>query len=413
VDLDTLPEEAAREAAGVGPKGDAFLEGEVPRAVYGAAVEAFPDDTPFHLSLIAVLRIFPRTGRLVDEAYAGLGDGPAAVVARCLRPAAEMAADGPDVAIEEATNDVIANFEAAMADADAATQAALGDGLADFVESVASDTGLAVALPLATVRKLCERFGPAAGPRLCVLWCSLTAASPDMPAVAKGEVYQTVFRGLAEAGLAADAADTAMRWAAEVSAADGPDAADAVYSSAAELLVDGVDKVRLAEHRLDIAVGLRGAGAVAAAFEAAMHAATMAALASRGDPSRADALAALVIRRVHWTWAEDGAAAARAVYAKHLRGTAVAPGWTFFGGAVDFEAAQPEVDVTKVRGLLEKAVAAEGEVSPVPWLRYLEFEAGAGQHSRVGLVYDRALRTLRNPVPFITEARLRQIELAA
>ena len=126
VDLDALPEE--EDAAGVSALSsvlapaaaaghDAFLEGEVPRAVFRAAVAQFPHDTKFHLELIELVSLFPSMAALIDEAYEKLGDDAVAVAARCARPVRDLA-HGGDLgprAVSSAAVAAIQNFERALA----------------------------------------------------------------------------------------------------------------------------------------------------------------------------------------------------------------------------------------------------------------------------------------------------------
>jgi hypothetical protein len=126
VDLDTLPEE--EEAAGATALSsvltraaadghDAFLEGDVPRAVYRAAVGQFPHDTKFHLELIELVSLFPSMAPLINEAYDALGNDAVAVAARCARPVRDLArgSEQGQHAVTSAVVAAIEKFERALA----------------------------------------------------------------------------------------------------------------------------------------------------------------------------------------------------------------------------------------------------------------------------------------------------------
>lgn len=397
---------------------DRFLEGDVVREVYKAAVAQFPDDVDFQVSLIDVIRIFSRMRHLVNEAYANLGDSAVAVAARCVRPARDFeAVDGASGAAGAAVAAVVSNFSSALEEADGLFRMELGEMFAEFVVAAVenlSQPDIGKALPVDAIEELCRRVhvDETAGSQLYALWCRVATVTPSLLHSARAEVYEAATRALAVRGLSGDAADAAMMWAAEV-ASENAEAADEVYFVATELIEDDTERVRLLEHRVDFCIGRRDNAAVNTAFDAAVQAATAAAWAHRANPEHEGALCTLIVRRIQWTWARSGVGAARKVYNDFLRSTPIQPGWAFLESVIDFEAMQPELDLARIRGLLEKAVTESGEDDHGPWLRFLELEASVGEVGRLGQLYDRALRSLRNPVPFISAARLRQIEHAS
>jgi hypothetical protein len=415
VDLDALPEEGASKPAGSGASAgvDRFLEGEVPREVYKAAVDHFPDDTPYHIELIRIISLFDRMERLVDDAYAELGDSAAAVAARCIRPAQTLLDDHTSAA-SPIVDTVASNFVDALVGSEGEYRTELGEAFAEFVLTALADrasTAIARVLPVGTIRHVCELLhsGADAGEQISALWCRITAATPELTPAARAKVYESVTRSLAGRGLSAATADAAARWAAEVASVD-PEASNAVYRTGVELVTIDADQVWLLGHKLDLCIGRRDAEATNLAFDDVVRAAAAAAWAHRADPQHELTLCSLLVRRVHWSWAIGGVDAARTVYSGFLRTSPFQLGWAFIGAVVDFEVEQPEIDVARVRALLEKALAVDGEVMPAPWLRFLELEASMGEVGRLGPLYDRAIRTLQDPVQFITEARLRQIE---
>eukprot|EP00038_Savillea_parva_P021034 m.33145 g.33145 ORF g.33145 m.33145 type:complete len:709 (+) comp4980_c0_seq1:303-2429(+) len=449
VELEPLAEERAAEAADDGqdsgvPTGmDAFLEGQVPREVYRAAVAKFPTDICFHVDLIGIMMLFPDTARLVDEAYRELGDTPAAVAARCLRPARALSSNNvntptDEVTVSAAAHAVVDMFSEALDQApsheedsmeDSVNDAVgqdnnatgtvrfqLGHALAEFIMNVLNDPwqrALAAALPMVKVVRLCEQLhehAASTSPLVSQLWCHIASVSPNLTPDDRVRVYETATRTQARRrGASSTATHAALRWIDQIVESQGPEAADDVYRVVLTLVDDDADKMRIHTHGVNVAMVHRDPHAVNASFDRAIQAASAAAWTHRSVSQHMACLVDLVVQRLHWTWAVQGAADARAMYAKVLRESPLPLGWGLLGPVVAFEMQQPTVDVARVRSLLEKAVNTDGQAVADPWLQYLAFEASMGDVSRMGPLHDRAVKTLHDPVAFITKARLQQL----
>jgi hypothetical protein len=452
VQLDKLPEEQEAEdaaAAATAPVMDPFLRGDIPRAVFNAARKETTNNVTFALELVEVFRSFPRTRGLRDDAYAGLGDGPVAVAARCKRGIEDV---GPDESLDSvderaaAFAECVEAFRTALASTDLAT-AGLWE---EYVVFLQSKGAVVPEQPLldAVVVEVCTAAHAAglASAAVYSTWIDTVLADSSQKqrvyanALAVAEMATTAVeqeeqeeqddeeeedgddamdaegggKGGASSALSPVASDVNL-WlrrgalAALVQPGEpGAPFVDAVFAAALGA-VPAADRDAVAHAQVGYCLAHRNPTAVHAAFVQKIAIQDQLAWSSEKDAGRTNPR----VEYAEWVCSTSGIAAARELYITLIKASPVQMSWVSFQRFIAVELRQPAPEMESVRQLYERAAAVYGKHVPEVWLEYALAEVGAGEPKNASTIYWRAVKLLNDPEPFISQYRLHQLGLAA
>jgi len=408
---------------------DALLRGDIPRAVYSTALEKTGNETAYALELMAVLRDFPRTAAMRDAAYADLGDCPESTAARCRRPTEDK---GPeDRGMNQAEiNAAIGKSRALFDDALAQTPTAeLYEQYVEFVQGMMHTEGdTSTVCAVQDVVDICAAAHEAgvASKALYEIWIEETLRR-CAGAASAGKGHYTEALSVAEKATTARATvsdgDLWLRRIALTTAmvscrggsADSSedDAADTVNKTydAALAAVQGHDIVRVLSTRINFCLAHGSNEDVQQAFAACIQGEHEQAFRANAGADAGEKHGPADTRAgfVDWTYLQFGIGAARSLYARLLRDSPVQVGYESLQRFIDLEMAQDTVNIACVRELFERAVPIAGHDTPGLWLEYARAERVAGDVTKLGDVYWMAVKTLRDPEPFVSQYRLGQI----